>query len=311
MKAGILFSGQGAQYSGMGADFYQNSQAFRQRFDVLSTYLEKDLVEICQNQHDQLTKTINVQPAIAAFGLSIFDQLRFDLPQLEIVGMLGLSLGEYTALMAAKALSPKEGIKLLAARAAYMQADADRIPGAMAAVLRANQQIVENICQAASTENEFVGIANYNTDQQLVIGGHFQAVKRAVAMLKAAGIRRVIFLKVNGAFHTPLFAATSLKLKKALANVKPHPWQIPVISNTISQPFSPQELQKILARQVVEPTHFAACLKYLKKNLQPDILIEVGPGKTLSRFAQQLEPDLPTLAIGKWEDYQTFLTKIK
>lgn len=311
MKAGILFSGQGAQYSKMGADFYQNSQVFRQEFNTLSTYLGKELFEICQNQHDELAKTINVQPTIAAFGLGVFDQLRIDLPQLEIVGMLGLSLGEYTALIAAGALGHQEGIKLLAARAAYMQADADQTPGAMAAVLRADQQEVANICQAASAENEFVGIANYNTDQQLVIGGHYQAVKRAVAMLKAAGIRRVIFLKVNGAFHTPLFAMTSLKLKKALAAIKPHPWQTPVISNTISRPFSPQNLQKILAKQVVEPTHFATCLRYLKKNFQPDILIEVGPGKTLSRFASQLEPDLPAVAIGKWKDYQTFLTKLK
>lgn len=311
MKAGILFSGQGAQYSKMGADFYQNSQAFRQEFTTLSTYWGKNLVEICQNQHHELAKTINVQPAISALGLGIFDQLRLDLPQLEIVGMLGLSLGEYTALIAAGALDHWKGIKLLAARAAYMQTDADQTPGAMAAVLHADQQEVANICQAAATENEFVGIANYNTDQQVVIGGHYQAVKRAVAMLKAAGIRRVIFLKVNGAFHTPLFAATSLKLKKILAGINPHPWQIPVISNTISQPFTPQNLQEILARQVVESTHFAACLRYLKKNFQPDILIEVGPGRTLSRFALQLEPDLPAITIGKWEDYQTFLTKLK
>ncbi|KRM88887.1 ACP S-malonyltransferase [Liquorilactobacillus vini] len=312
MKVGILFSGQGAQFSNMGLDFYQNSKAYQETLKRLSGYLQKDLVAFCKNQHNELLQTKNVQTAITAFGLGVFHQLQQDLPTIETVAMLGLSLGEYTALMAAGAFDEKTGIRLLQARADYMQADAEQTDGSMVAVLRADVQKVAKICQQVTGEvKHFVGIANYNTEQQVVIGGQSEAVQRAITTMKDQGIKKVISLKVSGAFHTPLFKNTSQKLANYLTNVSVRNWQIPVISNTTTEKFVPNKLKITLAKQVISPTHFADCLKNLQKNYQPDLLIEVGPGKTLSKFANRTLPDVPVVAIGKWETYQKFLTTIK
>ncbi|WP_281164265.1 ACP S-malonyltransferase [Liquorilactobacillus sicerae] len=312
MKIGVLFSGQGAQFSNMGLDFYQNSKVYQQTLRRLSDYLQKDLLTLCKNQNNELSRTQNVQTAITAFGLGVFYQLQQDLPAVETVAMLGLSLGEYTALMAAGAFDEKTGIRLLQARANYMQADSEQADGSMVAVLKADVQKVAEICQQVTSEtNHFVGIANYNTEQQVVVGGQSEAVQQAVKAMKNQGIKKVIPLKVSGAFHTLLFKNTSQKLADYLTNVPVKDWQTPVISNTTTEKFVPNKLKATLAKQVISPTHFVDCLKNMQKDYQPDLLIEVGPGKTLAKFAKRTLPDVPVVAIGKWETYQKFLTTLK
>lgn len=311
MKIGILFSGQGAQFTGMGMDFYKESEFFRSQIEKFNSYSERNLPELFQNQHHELEQTRNVQPAIVAMSLALFRLLQQDIQQLEVAGMIGLSLGEYSALLAAGAFETGTGMQLLQARADYMQEDADRVLGAMAAVMKADPQKVAEICRQAATKEQFVGIANYNSPKQLVIGGEKAAVGRAVELLKAAGIKRVIPLKVNGAFHTPLFKETSRKLTENLHNTAVLAWTIPVISNTTGKPFTRVDLKNTLAQQVIKPTHFAEGLNYLCANYQPDLLVELGPGKTLTRFAKQTVTEIPAVSVENWQQYQQLIAQMK
>ncbi|MFT8727309.1 MAG: ACP S-malonyltransferase [Liquorilactobacillus ghanensis] len=311
MKIGILFSGQGAQFSGMGIDFCQKSEFYRSQIEQLSQFSNHDLIKLFQNENQELNQTSNVQPAIVAMSLALFRLLQHDVPTIEVTGMIGLSLGEYSALLAAQAFDTEAGMQLLQARADYMQQDADRIPGAMAAVMKADEQEVAAICRQASTPEQFVGIANYNSPKQLVIGGEKTAVDRAVALLQEKGIKRVMPLKVNGAFHTPLFKPTSQKLAQHLQSMSILPWKIPVISNTTGVPFVAADLKKTLAQQVIKPTHFAEGLTYLCHNYQPDLLVELGPGKTLTRFAKQTTAEIPAVSVENWQQYQQFIEQMK
>ncbi|KRL04982.1 ACP S-malonyltransferase [Liquorilactobacillus oeni] len=306
MKIGFLFSGQGAQFSSMGLDLYRDDQEYRSLIDHFSEALKLDLLEIYKDKKGQLSKTEYVQPAIVAMSLGIYKMLQRDFPSLEVAGMLGLSLGEYAALIAAKAFLPEDGLAVLKDRARYMQSDADETKGAMAAVIKADPALVAKLCDEASTNDEVVSVANYNTPKQLVIGGHIAAVERAQKLLEENKIKRVIPLKVSGAFHTPLFQKTSFLMERRLAEVGIRETSVPVISNTTTRPFEKKTLKQVLAQQVIAPTHFGDCLQYMLTHSGVDTIVELGPGKTLCKFARQIDRGLTCYHIDSVESYQKF-----
>lgn len=225
---------------------------------------------------------------------------------LDVAGMLGLSLGEYAALIAAKAFSPEDGIAVLKDRARFMQNDADETKGEMAAVIKADPVLVAKLCDEASHADEVVSVANYNTPKQLVIGGHAAAVERALSLFEENKIKRVIPLKVSGAFHTPLFQKTSFLMERRLADVAVQETSVPVISNTTVQPFEKKTLKQILAQQVISPTHFGDCLQFMVKHSGVETVVELGPGKTLCKFAKQIDRNLNCYHIDSLESYQKF-----
>lgn len=305
-KLVLLFSGQGAQYSKMGLDLYQIDSLFREKIDQASQASGLDIVEILANEEKQLDKTAYVQPALVAMSLGIYAMLERDY-DLEIVGMVGLSLGEYGALMASGALDYKEGMKLLRDRGAYMQADADAYESMLAAVLGPNVSQVEEICQQISTDENPVGIANYNSPKQVVLGGSPKAVLKTIEELKTAGAaKKVVPLKVSGAFHTPLFKNTSQKLSERLKEVKFNEPKVTVMSNTTSEPFSKDQLVEILSKQVCVPTHFADCVSYLLTNKEVTGVLELGPGETLSKFVKQIDRKVKRYHIEDMATYQAF-----
>ncbi|MEE5987540.1 ACP S-malonyltransferase [Ligilactobacillus equi] len=306
MKLGILFSGQGAQYSGMGLDFYAQDQLFAQKIDEASQITGLDLVKIFKNENAELDQTLNVQPALVAMSLGIYAMLKRDFPDLPVVGMTGLSLGEYSALHASGILSFADTMAVLKDRAQYMQADADAKESMMFALLGPDVTLVEQICAEISTPEEPVAIANYNSKKQVVIGGSPVAVTAASEQLQNAGAaKKVVPLKVSGAFHTPLFQNSSQKLAQRFEGVTFNEPNVTVMSNTTAQPLKAVEAAQVMAKQVCQPTHFADCAAGLI-TAGADTFLEIGPGQTLVKFAKVVDRKAQRFNIEKMEDYKAF-----
>ncbi|KRL03041.1 ACP S-malonyltransferase [Liquorilactobacillus capillatus] len=307
MKIGFLFSGQGAQYSQMGLDLYESDQEYRAAIDEAAELTGMDLKAIYRNENNELAQTVYVQPAIVAMSLGITRMLKRDLPQLNVRGMVGLSLGEYSALIAAGSLNFKDGMQVLKDRATYMQSDAEETDGAMVAVLKTDIELIKKVCQEASTATEVVCPANYNSPKQVVIGGNKAAVDRAIKLFHEQEVKNVIPLKVSGAFHTPLFKKASTLMGRRLANVRFEKTTVPVISNTTAQPFIADQMQEVLTQQLITPTHFYQCVDYMIAVLGIDTVVEIGPGQTLSKFTKQINRDIERYHIDSQTNYQKFI----
>lgn len=303
MKIGLLFSGQGAQKPGMGLDFLSDP-LFESIISQGSAATGLDLKRIMASENGELKETKNVQPVLVAVSYGIYRMLKRDLPKLPVAAMAGLSLGEYAALMASEALPFEDGIQLLADRGRYMQADADRTASSMAAVLNPDVAKVEAVCDHYA----HVWVANYNSPAQLVIGGTVDEVQQAVSELKGqAAAKRVVILRVSGAFHTPLFNGARQKMHDRLAKESFAQPIVPVISNTTVAEFQGNEIAAIMERQLAVPTHFGADVAAMVEHQGIDATLEIGPGKTLSRFAKQVNPQLQRANIATMKDYATYV----
>lgn len=303
MKLGILFSGQGSQKPGMGLDFLSDD-SFKQAIQMASEATGLDIIRILKSEHGELDETKNVQPALVAVSCGIYKMLKRDLPKLPVAGMIGLSLGEYAALISAEALSFQSGLSLLADRGRYMQADADTVSSSLAALINPELERVNQVLK----EHPEVMIANYNSPRQLVIGGPEKGVQLVAEELKQhQAAKRVVVLKVSGAFHTSLFNPARQKMHQRLTGMEFTEPNVPVISNTTVRPFTATNIAAILERQLAQPTHFGEDLQELVNREQISGVLEVGPGKTLSRFARQVNRDLSCEHISSFEDYQAFV----
>lgn len=306
-RAVILFSGQGSQVDGMGIDFYQADPRFKEMIDQASELTKLSLLEVFKNC--QTATTLELQPALTAFEVALFQMLTQDF-ELEIVGAVGLSLGEYPALIASGALFVPEGLALVTKRAKFMQAEAKTQPGALVAVLKPDLTELNKLCQQCSNEQEIVQIANYNSPKQVVLGGHVAAVERLTTKLAVQG-KKVVKLNVAGAFHTPLFATSKAQLAKEVTQIKFKDPAFTIFSNTTVEPFTAENLASILPKQVIEPTHFAKCLTQTLETKQPDLLLEIGPGNTLSKFARQIERSIPCYQVDTLERYRKTLAELR
>ena len=306
MSYGILFSGQGAQKAGMGLDFLSDA-LFKDTIEKASLASQQDLVAIFKDEKGELNKTINVQPALVAFEIGIFRMLKRDCPDLDINGMVGLSLGEYSAMYASGSLDLENTMSLVSDRARYMQEDADQIENGMAAVLKPKLNEIEALIQDLQKQNKQVYIANYNSPKQVVIAGEKSSVVLASKQIKDQDLaQRIIMLKINGAFHTPLFNKAKAKMTKRLASMQFQESKIPVVSNTTTLPFN-GNWREIMAKQLAVPTHFGSCIQYLIKHEQINQTLEIGPGKVLSSFVRQVDRHLKCSHIGNYAEYQAFV----
>lgn len=302
-RIALLFSGQGAQKPGMGLDF-MTDPLFSATVAAASEASHLDIATILKSANGELKQTANVQPALVTVSVGIYRMLQRDLPKLPVAGMVGLSLGEYGALIASGALAFDAGIALLTDRGRYMQADADAQPSSMAALIDPDLALVEKILG----QSPAVTVANYNSPQQVVIGGPTAAVKEAADQLKTAqAAKRVVVLRVSGAFHTPLFNNARQKMHRRLADVNFAEPRVPVLSNTTSRPFAGNQIKEIMERQLAVPTHFGDDLQYLVDHEGTTATLEIGPGKALSRFARQVDRHLDRSHIATLTDYQNYV----
>lgn len=275
MNICYLFSGQGSQFKEMGQDLYKSNSIYKETIDEASKTLDLNLAD-----PDIFDNPNNTQISILTMSVAIYRILadKLDKP----VAMMGLSLGEYSALVAAKALSFQSGLKLVHDRSHYMDEAGKQNPGSMAAVLGVSPDFVKDVCD----QIDDVYPANYNTKKQTVIGGTKEGVQKAMTELKEKGAKRVIPLKVAVASHTPLMQPASDQLAKRLESVEFDEPEFDVISNTTVKPFNTDTIKETLTDQLINPTHFMQDVESIEdKNI--DAFIEIGPGNTLSKLAKK------------------------
>ena len=284
-KTAFLFAGQGAQYLGMGRDLYDHYPIVKETIDQASQVLDYDLRHLIDTEEEKLNQTRYTQPAILATSVAIYRLLQEKGYQSDMVA--GLSLGEYSALVASGALDFEDAVALVAKRGAYMEEAAPDGSGKMVAVLNTPVEVIEEACQKAS-ELGVVTPANYNTPAQIVIGGEVVAVDRAVELLQEAGAKRLIPLKVSGPFHTALLEPASQKLAETLAQVSVSDFTCPLVGNTEAAVMQKEDIAQLLTRQVKEPVRFYESIAVMQEAGVTNF-IEIGPGKVLSGFVKKID----------------------
>ncbi len=288
MKA-YVFPGQGAQFSGMGKELYKNSNTAKKLFEKANTILGFNITKIMfEGSEDELKQTKVTQPSIFLHSV-ILAKVLGEKFQPDLVA--GHSLGEFSALVAAKYLTFENGLKIVSKRAKAMQKACEKEPSIMAAILGLEDKIVESVCKNI---NEIVVPANYNCPGQLVISGSKSGIDKACEKLKEKGARRALILPVGGAFHSPLMESARLELKTIIDNTYFKQGICPIYQNVNALPEEePQIIKENIIKQLTAPVLWTQTMKLMIKNNVTNI-IEVGPGKVLQGLFKKIDRSLIT-----------------
>lgn len=285
MKKAYVFPGQGAQYVGMGKDLYENNVEVRALFERANEVLGFRITDLMfAGTPEDLRQTKVTQPAVFLHSVALAKAL-----QVTPDAVAGHSLGEFSALVVAGALSFEEGLKLVSKRAQAMQACCEAVPGTMAAVISLADAEVEQICQ--STEGVVVA-ANYNCPGQLVISGEKAAVEAACVRCKEAGARRALVLPVGGAFHSPLMEPAREELARAIAEAEFHTPICPIYQNVDAMPHTdPAEIKENLIAQLTAPVRWT---QIVERMVADDVLdfTELGPGTVLQGLIRKINAEV-------------------
>jgi len=290
MSMAFLFPGQGAQSVGMCKSIYDKYPCAKSLFDRASEILGDDLAKLCfEGPKELLDSTVNSQPALFVSALAALEMLKEVKPELvaSATHTAGLSLGEYTALVFAGAMTFEDGLRVVRRRGQVMQEAADHRPSGMASLLMLEREKVQAVCDEASAVGQ-VSIANFLCPGNLVISGEKPAVAKAVELAEAAG-GKTVTLAVAGAFHTSIMEPADQKLAEALASVPIQKPRIPVVSNVdASVHWEPDEIRQLLVRQVVNPVKWEDSIRWLLANGVTEFT-EVGPGKVLAGLLKRID----------------------
>jgi [acyl-carrier-protein] S-malonyltransferase len=284
MKNAYIFPGQGSQFKGMGLDLYQNSESAKTLFDKANEILGFDITKIMFEGTDEELKQTNVtQPAI--FIHSVI--LALNSPDFNPDMVAGHSLGEFSALVAAGALSFEDGLRLVAQRADAMQAACELQPSTMAAILGLPDQTIEEIC--AGITDEIVVPANFNCPGQVVISGSIAGIEKACELLKAAGAKRALVLQVGGAFHSPLMEPARTKLAAAIKAAEFATPSCPIYQNVNAKPSTDvAEIKENLIAQLTAPVRWTQSVQHMIADGAQNF-IECGPGKVLQGLVKKID----------------------
>lgn len=305
-KTAFIFSGQGAQYVGMGKDLYDNFPAARKVFDEADEVTDGRISKMCfEGPKEILQETVNTQPAILTHSVACYSVLKENGILPDVVA--GLSLGEYSALVASEALEFRQAVPLVQKRGKFMQEAVPIGKGTMAAIIGLEREQVLEICKMASAEG-VVEAANFNCPGQIVVAGEVEAVNKAINLAKAKGAKKAVLLAVSAPFHCSLLKPAADNLAKELEKVVIKDTKIPVVSN-VNADFAREgkQVKELLVKQVNSPVLWEDCIKKMI-NSGVDTFVEVGPGKVLSGFVKKIDK---TLKVTNVEDTESLYNTIK
>lgn len=285
-----LFPGQGSQYAGMGSDLAGNFPIARRVFEEANDALGFDLAALCFNgPEEDLRLTANTQPAILTTSIAAMRVLEAE-TDFSPAFAAGHSLGEYSALVCAGALSFADAVRTVRLRGTFMQEAVPVGTGSMAAVLGLDLETLDMVCREAA-QGQVVSPANYNSDGQVVIAGHAEAVARAIELAKEQGAKRAMPLPVSAPFHCRLMVPAGERLAHVLAGIKLSEMTIPVISNVEATPNQDADrVRDLLVQQVSAPVRWQETITCMV-TLGVDHFIEIGPGKVLAGLVKRMAKD--------------------
>lgn len=305
MSIAVIFNGQGAHYEGMGQDFVQEfkeAQAVYESVEAITGYPVREWIT---TDFDALKETRYAQVAIAATSLAILESIEEKLPAIDF--MAGLSLGEYSALIASGAVQVDEGFELLKTRGELMTAHCETLREtselAMDAVMKMPFEDIQAVVSEVNAEEEQLYIANINSSAQVTVAGTEEATTQFKTLAREQGFKRIMPLQVEGPFHTPYMAPVCNPFSEALEKVTFREMGVPVVSNTTVTPHTTESVRELLVRHLVEPVRWKETIDYLVAEGVTKV-IQIGPGKTLANLLKREENAPETLVIDKVEDVE-------
>ncbi len=309
-KTALVFPGQGSQVVGMGKDLNDNFEVARKAFktvdDIVGVSLSKIMFE---GPSEELTKTENTQPALMAVSIALIQVLEKEFgKKVEDISsfVAGHSLGEYSALCAAKAITLEETAKLLQIRGKAMAKCGKKIQGAMAAILGVEIEVAEEIARLAA-ESDICQVANDNSVGQVVISGSKVAIDRAIEIAKSKGAKRALALPVSGAFHSDLMLEAQDEMKAALDKAEIKSPIVPVVTNvTANLVTDPNEIRDLLVKQITGSVRWRETMLFMQSNNVEEV-VEIGSGKVLSGLVGRTCTNVKSLSIQNSEDLKSFI----
>ncbi len=294
---GLLFPGQGSQFVGMGRDLAGSSDAARRTFEEADEVLGFALSKLCwEGPEEELTATSNAQPAILVHSVAAYRAAVDSIGDVALAA--GHSLGEFSAWVAAGALSFADGVRTVRRRGELMYEGGQARPGTMAALLGLDDAEAERVCREASGADGECVPANYNSPGQIVISGDVAAVERAMGLAKDAGAKRALRLNVSGAFHSPLMRVAEDGLRAQLDSVQIGAPAFPVVSNVTAEPVTQAaDARRLLVEQLTSPVRWTESVRTMAARGVTSF-VEVGPGSVLSGLVRRIEKGVPTRTIG-------------
>ncbi len=298
---GFLFPGQGAQFVGMGKDLFEQSHEAQKIFKHADQILGYSISQICfSGPESELTRTLYAQTGILVTSLAALAALREKCPDLRPALVAGLSLGEFTALTAAEAISFEDALKLVQIRAEAMELAAKNNPGTMASIMGLDLDSCKAVALEAGCE-----VANLNTPDQTVLSGTVASIGKACQIAEAKGAKRAMPLKVGGAFHSSLMKDAQKRLEDALATTQILPPSCTFIPNVTAKKVSdPNEIRTLLAKQLTNSVQWVQTLATAKlENITS--YLEIGPGKVLKGLARKCQPEFEIYSFGAMADFKS------
>lgn len=302
-KIAFIYPGQGAQATGMGADFCANSPVAEEIFNRSSRLLGMDMKALCFEKNDDLDKTEYTQAAMVTTCLAMTRVLEERGVTPDVTA--GLSLGEYCAIAVSGGMSDSDAIRTVRKRGILMQNTVPAGEGAMAAVLGMTGEAIDGIIEGM----EKVTVANYNCPGQIVITGETKAVEEACVRLKEAGAKRTVMLNVSGPFHSPMLKPAGEELLKVLDTVEFKELKLPYVTNVTAEVITDiSRTKELLKEQVSASVRWQQSMERMIED-GTDIFVEIGPGKTLTGFLRKINKNVTVYHVGTWEEMEEIVKK--